>query len=187
MTAGRIRGRSLIPVRAFVKETFGEHGWKRFLAELAPAHRALLDGLIVPDAWYDRTIDTDQIAALAKLWAQEMPDLWRKLGARVARHHVRSYLRPLMVLGGPILVIKRAASLYREYYQGGAMAVVERRDTGARLSLEDPLQHRWFCGHSLPGFIEEFIALAGRQVVHVRQDVCTWNGAEHCELDLEWR
>lgn len=182
-----VRGRTLVPVRAFLKESFGEQGWKRVLGELAPPDRAVLDGLIVPDAWYERRLHSELLDHTFRLWRREVPDLGRLLGARVAGHHDRFYLRPLIRLGGPNMIVRRAAALYRDYFQGGAMEVLERRDTGARLRLDDPNALRWFCSETLPGFCLEILRLTGRPVVHAKQVVCRFEGADHCELDLEWK
>jgi hypothetical protein len=177
----------MVPFRAFVKETFGDHGWNRLLAELPPPSREVLDGLILPDSWYDRQIDKHAVETLFRLWQQEVPDLGRRLGARVAKHHARIYLRPIFLLGGPMLVVRRTAAIYRDYYQGGSMAVVEQRDSGARISIDDEMTHGWFCTETLPAFITELFALGGRRIVRLEQPVCRFTGAKHCELELEWR
>lgn len=181
-----VRGRTLVPVRAFLKESFGEQGWKRLLGELPPPDRTVLDGLIVPDSWYDRHLHTELIGASYRLWPKEMPELAASMGARVAGHHDRFYLRPLMRIGGPMMLVKRAAGLYRDYFQGGEISVIERRDTGARIRLDDVNAQRWFCNDTLPGFCREILRLSGRPVVHAKQVVCRYDGADHCEIDLEW-
>ncbi len=182
-----VRGRTLVPVRAFLKESFGEQGWKRLLGELPPPDRAILDGLIVPDSWYERHLHTDLIDTAYRLWRADMPTMGRAMGARVASHHDRFYLRPLIRLGGPKMLVKRAAALYREYFQGGAMSVIETRDDGATVRLDDPHASRWFCSETLPGFIHEILLLSGRKVEHAKQTVCRYDGADHCELDMEWQ
>lgn len=182
-----VRGRTLVPLRAFLKETFGEEGWRRLLGELAPPQRSVLEGLILPDAWYDRMIHRAMLETTARLWAEEMPDIGRRMGARVAWHHDRFYLRPLVKLGGPIVILKRASGLYREYFQGGKMAVLEQRGAGARLLVDDPHAPPFFCRETLLGFAEELIRLSGRRLVRIEQPVCRHQGADHCELDVEWR
>ena len=181
-----VRGRTLVPLRAFIKETFGEGGWQRLLAEMPPPMREPLDGLIVAEAWYDRSVHVAFLESSWRLWASEVPDLGAKLGARVARHHDRFYLRPLLKLAGPMAVVGRAAAIYREYFQGGEMAIVERREQGARVMLDDKHTPRQFCAETLPGFISELIRLAGSTPVRVAHDVCRHGGAPHCEIDIEW-
>jgi hypothetical protein len=184
---GRVRGRVLIPNRSFVKESFGDAGWHRLLGELPPAHRKILDGLIVPDTWYDRELHGAFHRTITSLWGAEQPDLSRRLGIRAARHHDRFYLRPLLKLGGPVMLLKRAAALYREYFQGGELSLVESREAGGRLVLEDPEAASEFCAESLVGFMEELIRLAGREPVRVEHVVCRHQGAPHCEYEVEWR
>jgi len=181
-----VRGRTLVPLRAFVKETYGEPGWQRLLGELPPPVREILDGLVVPDAWYDRAAHVGLIEVSFRLWGSETPNLGRKMGGRVAKHHDRFYLRPLLKLGGPMAVVGRAASLYRDYFQGGEMSIVARREHGARVTLNDPHCPPQFCSETLLGFIEELIRLSGRKPVRVAQDVCRFAGATHCEMDIEW-
>jgi len=112
--------------------------------------------------------------------------LMLRMCGRVAKHHDRFYLRPLLKLGGPMPVVRRAAALYREYFQGGEMALIERREHGARVQIDDAHAPRQFCSDTLPGFIEELIRLSGRKPVRVLQDVCRFAGASHCEIDIEW-
>jgi hypothetical protein len=181
-----VRGRILVPVRASIKEDFGDPGWKRLLAELPPSDRELLDGLILQDNWYERRLHNALIDAAERLFRADNPDVLRRVGARAARHHDKFYLRPLMALGGPMLLVRRASSLHREYFQGSQMAVIEQRDKGARLQLDDPNGSRVFCQETLLGFIEEIVRLSGRTLVHVITPVCRYQGADHCEIDLEW-
>jgi uncharacterized protein (TIGR02265 family) len=182
-----VRGRVLVPLRAFVKEAFGDLGWRRLLAELPPPHREILDGLIVPLNWYDREIHGAFLEAVLRLWGDEVPDVGRRMGARAAEHHVRSYLRPLIRLGGPMRLMERAASVYRDNFQGVELGVIERRSQGARLELLDPFAPPFFCGVSFPAAIEAMVRLAGATTVTVVQPVCRHTGAERCEIDVEWR
>jgi hypothetical protein len=184
-----VRGRTLVPVRASLKEQFGDAGWKRVLAQLAPADRAILDGLIVPDNWYERRLHTGMLEAAETLFRPDYPDVGERIGRRVAAHHDRFYLRPLLRLGGPMMLVRRASAIYREYFQGGEMAVVEQREHGARVMLSDPYAPRFVCRETLPAFCVEIVRLAGREMVHVTEPVCrhAGTGQDHCELDLEWR
>lgn len=183
----KVRGRVLAPLRAFVKETFGEAGWNRLLGELPSEACAVLDGLLVPDGWYDRSVHRAIGETTYRLWSGEMPDLGRRMGVRAARGHDRVYLRPLMKIGGPHLLLKRAAAIYRDNFQGGEMSVIERRDDGGRILLDDPNSYRHYCSEALPGFFEELIRLTGREPVHVLHDVCRHQGADHCEFDIAWK
>jgi hypothetical protein len=183
----RVRGRTLVPIRAGLKENFGDVGWKRVLGELPPPDREVLDGLLVPDNWYDRRLHTGLLEASSRLFGAGTPDLGHRLGVRVAQHHDRFYLRPLLRLGGPMMIVRRASSLYREYFQGGTCAVIEQREHGARLEYDDPLAPALLCRETLPAFIEELIRLGGKEVVRMSRPVCRYEGADHCELDFEWR
>ncbi len=186
MTA-KVRGRNLIPLRAFVKERYGDEGWKRFLAAVTPRYRPIWDGLIAEWTWYDRTIDTDGLAALKKVFGEEDGDVVRRLAMRVARHHDRLYMRPILILGGPHLLFRRAGALYQEYYQGpGTLTLVEEGDRWARVVLDDPAAPPAFCEESLPGFMEEIIRLAGRWPVVTRQETCTHRGGARCALYAAW-
>jgi hypothetical protein len=180
------RGRNLIPLRAFVKETYGDKGWQAFLTELSAKTRAVFDGLILEDAWYDRSIDVEATQTLRRLWQAGDPYVVRKLAARTAHHHDRVYMHPLLTHGDPLPLLRRAAAEYREYYQSGALAVIETRPDGIRLQLDDPHSAEVFCTESLPGFLEEIIRLSGRKVAHVRQEACRFHGAEKCEIDVAW-
>ena len=183
----KVRGRTIIPVRAFLKESFGDHGWKRVLAELTPAQRTIVDGFMLPDSWYEREVHSALLRAAVKVHGHDMPDVSRRIGVRVAQHHDKFYIRPLLKLGGVKMVVKRAASLYRDYYQGGEMILIEQRDSGGRLRVEDPDAPAELCEGTLIGFIEEIIRLAGREPVFVKQSACKFAGGTACEIDFEWR
>lgn len=182
----RVRGRALVPMRAFIKESFGDLGWKRLLAELAPPHREILDGLIVPDAWYERDLHAATLAAIERLFRAEVPDLGRRLGFREAAHQDRFYLRPLLHIGGARLAIRLAASIFRDYFQGASLSVIEQRSRGARLQLDDPLASRFFCSEILPAVVEAIIQLAGGKPVYVRHEACRHEAAPFCEIDAQW-
>src|SRR5258708_5873174 len=79
----------------------------------------------------------------------------RRGGGGVAEPHARFYGRRVLKRGGPMAVVGRAASLYRDYFQGGEMSIVERREQGGRVPLDDPHCPPQFCGETLLGFIEE--------------------------------
>lgn len=176
-----------MPMRAIVKETFGDTGWNRLLGELSPKQAQILSGLIVPDAWYDRGLHVSLLDTALRLWSSEVPDLGKRMGIRAARHNDRFYMRPLLKLGGPVLITGRAAAIYREYFQGSELTVVERRESAVRFRLDDAMASRAFCEDVMTAHMEEMIRLTGRMPVSVRQDVCRFRNADHCEIDVEWK
>jgi hypothetical protein len=182
---GRVRGRNLIPLRAFVKEKYGDKGWAAVLAGLSPKAREVMEGLILEDNWYDRAVDVEAVDAILRLAHKDDATLARQLAARIADHHERVYMRPVLKQG-PLALLRRAAAEWREYYQGGTLSVIETRERGVRLELHDPEASDLFCGQSLPGFLEAVLRLGGAKDVHARQTACRYRGAPCCEIEVDW-
>ena len=183
----RARGRVFTPVRAFVKEEFGEEGWQRLLTRLAPPDRKIIDGLIVSEGWYDVPLYQRVFEAALNEFAGEMPNLAYRIGQTTAETIVPLFHRMLMRFGSPAGMFARAAALWKEYFDEGRMEVIERGENHYRVLMYDEHAKPWLPKEMLPGFAAKVIEMTGHEVVASRLDSIQPGPPPAYELYVEWR
>src|SRR5215813_12724478 len=140
----RVRGRLVMPGRAFVKEQFGENGWQRVLAQLAPADRKIVDGLILSESWYEVELYNRFYEAILREFSGELNNLALQLGRHAAEMNVPLFHRILIRFGSPQGMFGRAAAIWKEYFDQGRMEVIERGENYTRVVLHDDYVRPWF-------------------------------------------
>ena len=183
----RTRGRVFTPVRAFVKDEFGEEGWQRLLVRMAPQDRKIVDGLILSEGWYDVPLYQRMFDAALGEFAPEMPNLAFRIGQQTAETLVPLFHRMLMRFGSPAGVFARAAALWKEYFDEGRMEVIERGENHYRVLMYDEYARPWLPREMLPGFASKVIEMTGHKVVEARLDSVHEGKPRAYELYIEWR
>ncbi|HJZ85994.1 MAG TPA: hypothetical protein VKN99_12530 [Polyangia bacterium] len=183
----RVRGRVFVPVRAFIKERFGEAGWERVLARLAPQDRQIVDGFVLSEGWYDLPLYQRMFDAIRAEFAAEMPNLGYHIGQKSAEMNVPLFHRMLMRFGSPAGVFVRAAALWKEYFDQGRMEVIERGENHYRVLMYDEHARPWLAAEILPGWAAKVVEMTGHEVVASRLDTVHEGKPPGYEIYVEWR
>lgn len=183
----KVRGMALAASRAYVKERFREAQWAGFVRQLPPEHVAeVWEALILPTGWYDVAVLNSFLAEAEARFRKEEPRFGAQLGQRMGRGDIKFYHALVMPFLSPARVLAQVARLWQQYWNAGAMAVIERNDTSVRIRLDNPGVPQILCAEIIPGWGVAAIEATGSRVVRVEQVACVLAGAPSCEFIAEW-
>ncbi len=125
-----IKGAFMKDARNWARTAYGADAYQSALAKLSAADRALVDGLIVPGAWYplagwDRFLDAMRAEAAARKGEPELVFDMRNMREAGGSIVVKSIYKVLLNLVGPTTAIERAVQIYNRAYNGGRCEIVE--------------------------------------------------------------
>lgn len=183
----QVKGSAITGRIRFVRERFGEPGYRRVRDALAAEHRAALDARVLPHAWVpyelfiafnvevDRTFGAGDLAMCVEMG---------RYGAEV---NLPTLYRIFYRLGSPLFIMQKAAKLWQVHYDSGELHAIEEGPAAVRLRIEGFAEpHRAHC-LSVLGWASRSIELSGATLLSAAEESCRARGEETCEMVLKWR
>ena len=181
-----VKGSAVIARMRFVRDRWGEAGWRRLRAGLAKPHRSLVDQRILPHHWVPFELFVDLNLAADSLFGRGDLALCREMGAHSAEVNLPTLYRIFFRLGRPSYILKKAARLWDVHYSSGRLVVEELPD-GAMMRIEGfDTPHQAHC-LSVLGWAERSVILSGGRDVVCAERSCRAEGDAACEMEARWR
>lgn len=186
-----VKGSAVTARIRWVRELYGEPGFRRLKDALAPEDRKALEGRILPHEWVPMDLLIAVSIELDRLYGQGDLELCREMGRYSAKANLPTLYRIFYTLGSPAFIVKRAARVWDVHYSSGRLDVETGKDAEdieyARLRIigfQTP--HRAHC-LSVIGWCEQSVELSGGTMISAVETKCRTKGAEVCELLARWR
>jgi len=186
-TSPAARGSTLMATLEFLSAEKGPTVAQRVLANLSKDDRTRIAAVAA----------TDEIplALPSRLWRAVQEEIGEKDPGWVERAGAFSIeLRGVQSYGGilrkttPAEFLTQQVSLFKLYYRGGDMVVVEQHNNRAILrliGLESDERDGLFCRRQTGG-LERALTIAGGTGARVRHVRCAVEGDAYCEWDVRW-
>jgi hypothetical protein len=125
-----IKGAFMKDARNWARTAYGPEAYQSALAKLSDADRTLVNGLIVPGAWYpiagwDRFLDAMRAEAATRNGESEFVFNMRNMREAGGSIVVKSIYKVLLHLIGPTTAVEKAVQIYNRAYNGGRCEIVE--------------------------------------------------------------
>ncbi len=124
-----IRGAFMKDARNWTRTAYGSDAYQRALATLSDEDRAIVDGLILPGAWYpiatwDRFLDAMRAEASRRGDSETTFDMrnMREAGGSIV---VKTVYKVLLSLVGTTTAVDRAMQIFNRAYNQGRVEIVE--------------------------------------------------------------
>jgi len=184
---GRIKGAAIRARLDYVRARHGDGTLARILPRLPDVDRAVLEGTLLPSAWYPfRILERLDRALVAEVPGDE-EEIFDEAGRHVAHQHATSIYRVFFREDDPDRVLRVASCVFSSYYSGlGRAAVVGLGEGSRRIRVEAAdATSRGHCRATLAYFREVLVACTARSV-RARELRCRCWGDDHCEFDFAW-
>ena len=155
LTKAHVRGSLVLAAIQSVVEWHGRGTFSAILAALPREHRAMLEGVVLPGAWFPIELFDAFLAATAKVVGARPEEIAGDIGAGMAARE----LGPTAT--GADEALARIPHLFRSYHNRGE-AVVTRTITGEhRVEVHDLDPEPHLHAVAMAGFYKKLLELAG--------------------------
>lgn len=167
----------------FVRETYGDAAHARVLATLSPEHAYPCSVGAREGSWHPVAALVAYMESAQRLLASDDREFFHRMGADGARRD-RERRGVATMLGDVDTAVRLARVLWRTYFQGGALDVLETDGHGVTLRIRDFPARRALC-RRMVGSIEVLLGPAADGVRAVER-ACSAMGAPCCEIRVSW-
>jgi uncharacterized protein (TIGR02265 family) len=180
-----IKGSVLKSRLAFIEQKLGTAGVTRVVSRLRPSDRDILQGILLPAAWYPfETAERLDQVIVDELGGRD--EIYKELGAKSAELNLSASQKVYVRERDPHGLLKAAASIYRLYYATGERTYERTADKKATLRTTGSDTYSRHDCLTILGWHEQAIAMCGGQHPRVRETKCRARGDDCCEYICEW-
>ncbi|MGC4092785.1 MAG: hypothetical protein QM756_33860 [Polyangiaceae bacterium] len=171
----------------FIKERFGEAGYKLVLQELEPAYREQLGQLLLPQEWLPVTLMVKLIDTTDRLLGNGDGALCREMARYAAEANLTTLYRLFFRISSASFVLGKAKALWNLHYDSGRLEVEELAPNQLALRLTD--FDTPSCTHcrSVFAWAERSVEMSGGKRVAASVTGCRLRGAGACQCSLSFR
>lgn len=182
---GNTKAAGINAMLKWIEATKGREMVARVLDAVPPEHRKVLGGRLLENEWVDDRVAFALTIAIDKVLGAGDGAYYRIVGRVVARETLRGIYRIFLKLAGMDVVVRRANSVWRAYFDTGRFDVLEVGKGFARVRLLDYAPFPTTCP-GIMGWIDviyEFYHLEGT----TEHTSCLRSGGQYCEFRQSWR
>jgi len=188
--SSQVKGSAITARIKYVRDLHGEPGVRHVKDALTPAHRAILDGRVLPHAWVPFAFFVDLCENIDRIYGRGDLSLVKEVGRFAARANLPTLYRIFYVLGSPEFILGRAPRLWDVHYDSGRLETSFSIKDGRRVAsikiMDFETPHRVHC-LSVAGWAEQSVELSGGKAVEVIEASCRAKGDKTCELVASWK
>ena len=181
----RVKGSALKARVTYVQERADDATFKRFVAQLAPGTRALVEGGVLATEWYPFECFMNLCeTADATLGAGDLESCV-EMGRYACELNLTTLYKLLFRVGSVGFILKRARVAWRTTYDSGELRVVDEAPGFVRMQVEDwPEPRRAHC-LSVLGWMLRAVELSGGKVIS-SDEKCRARGEAVCEFAIRF-
>jgi hypothetical protein len=182
----RVKGSALKARVTYVQERGGDEVYARFVSQLAPGTRALVEGGMLATEWYPFECFMNLCeTADALLGAGDLESCF-EMGRYACELNLTTLYKLLFRVGSVGFILKRARVAWRTTYDSGELRVVEDTPGFVRMQIEEwPQPRRAHC-LSILGWMHRAVELSGGKVLG-SEEKCRARGEAVCEFAIRFQ
>ena len=182
----RVKGITLFSFPDYIATRFGKGEAAAFASVLSPEAAQVIRQGPIKSAWYSRDIYFEILISFGKRYGGENPSkLMRDMSAHAAERDLNSIYRFFLKFGYPGYVIGQAAALWKNYFDGGVLDVVQKERSRMLMRLTDDVYLPYTCDIII-GYGERATALSGGKDVKIVHTICKHRGGPYCDFEVSW-
>jgi len=181
-----IRGMALAAAVKYIKQTYGEEGFKKVVEAMEAGDREVMAGSLNPVNLYSMKAYNSFLDKADKLLGKGDYELCRQVGIFEARETFTGLYKVFLEVGNPHFVIKKAGLAWRTLHDAGDLEVEQTGDKYVRGKVSNfPDPHKAFCW-DLVGYFEKVLEMSGAKNLDVKEIKCRCSGDDCCEFEVRW-
>ena len=183
---GNIRGQSILSLVKYLRNNFGEEGYKKALDTLELMDREVFKGRLTPMGWYPAGAFVNMMEAAESIFGTGDYKLCEKIGNFSAEESFSGIYRIFIELSDVSIILGKAPLAWRIINDTGNLEMLEVTGTSAICRIKGyDYPKKAFCSE-LGGYFSRVLDLVGARNVKVEEKRCRMSGAEYCEYEVKW-
>lgn len=183
----KVKGLIFLGARRWMTATYGEDGFRSFLAKLSDEDRApWTSGIILPVSWLPARAYVSMYEAQEALWGSGDGRHFQRAAAAVAFDDLSTVMKVFMKMGSPAFVAKRFPMAWDRYFDTGAFRLLEQGTNTLEASLEGARAYGEAGCAGTIGWSRQALEYAGAKGLHVEHPECAFAGGSRCLLRFSW-
>lgn len=182
----QVKGSAITTRIKYVRESFGEAGYRRLRDALTEESRGVIEARVMPHEWVPYSAFIDLNVTADKLFGTGDLSLCYQMGRYGAEVNLPTLYRIFYKLGTPHFIFHKAARLWEMHYDSGRLVPLSSGPKSLRIRIEDfESPHRAHC-LSVLGWATKSVEMSGADVSTSEENLCRTRGDDACEMSLAW-
>jgi predicted hydrocarbon binding protein len=183
---GNIRGQSILSLMKYLRNNFGEEGYKKALDTLDLIDREVFKGKVSPMGWYPAGAFINMMEATENIFGTGDYKLCERIGHFSAEESFGGIYRIFIELSDARVIIGKASLAWRIINDVGNLEMSAITGTSAKCRIKGyDYPKKAFC-FELAGYFTKVLELVGARNVKIVEKKCRTSGAEYCEYEVTW-
>lgn len=181
-----IKAHLFMEVIQYIKDNYGEEGFKKVFDRLNFEDRTILSKKIIPLSWLPTSTFNNLLETADLVLGKGDRYLCYELGRYEAEKGIKRFYKLFIKMGSPAFVIKRAPQLWKSLHDEGELKVELTSEKSGRLRLLNYKDTNKAQCRSFVGYCEKVLEMSGAKNVEMFEAKCVSKGNEYCEFIGNW-
>jgi hypothetical protein len=181
------KGTTMEYLPRFVKDKYGEAGYKRFVEKLSPKVKELFTSKIMTSEWYpleDAVVEPTK-AICDLFFAGDSHGAW-EIGRFSADYALRGVYKLFIRMHDPLWTTRKAQVVFSNYYRPGEAVLVEANKNSAIIKYAHFPEKSGYVEQRIGGWVERAYEICGVRTRSVKIIKSYSRGDPHIEALFEW-
>jgi hypothetical protein len=165
-----VKGTGIIPVVSYIKEHYGPESLQKILEALPPNIREHYTRRIMEIKWYPLETLSLLYQNTAQIFHNGDPKICWAIGRSTADYGLNVIYKFFLKLGTPTVFVQKGPDMWKTYYGGSTLNVLENRKGYIKVILEG-LRTNEAHMHSIGGWMERAGELTGGKNIKISMDI----------------
>ncbi|HPB68249.1 MAG TPA: hypothetical protein PLT76_07110 [Candidatus Omnitrophota bacterium] len=182
-----VKGLIIKGIIRFLRETYAEEGFRKFLDHLPEEDREVWTGRqILATSKVPAIIYKNAYEAIETLWGKGDGKKFEEVAGVVAFYDLNTVMKFFMKVGSPGFVAQRLPSVWKQYFGAGTARLFHITENQMEIILEGAEEYGAAgCAGTL-GWTRAAMKYAGAKNLKLTQKECIRDGAPRCHYVYSW-
>ena len=183
----KVKGSAVATLPVFVKEKFGEAGFKKWLDSLSPEAQGVFEKNVIPVGWFplEQTLSEPTKKICDLFYSGNVKGAWDS-GRFSAEQGLKGVYKVFIKLGSVAFITKKASTILPTYYEPSEMKVIDLQDKNAIVHITRFDDADETIDHRIGGWMEKALELSGCKMVKVSITKSLAKGDPFTEFQISW-
>jgi hypothetical protein len=183
-----VKGTAVISLREFVKDKFGEDGFKRWTEYLPAESRKIFTSTILPNNWFnikEALVEPTNRVSNMFYGGDTVKGAWES-GRFSAAYSLRGIYGLFVKMGSPQFIMSKAGTILPTFYKPSVMRADPDGEYGTRVKVLEFEEYSSAVENRIGGWIQQALEVSGCNNVAVKVEKSMLRGNRETEYAIRW-